>query len=226
MRTSADALQLDARQEIKDGTLLWQSGIVLGLVLTGFLLHSVIAVEPSIVALVGAGVLILVSKLTLEDCVEDVEWETLVFFMALFIMVGALVKVGVIEDLAGLAADGAEGRILLAVLALLAVSAVLSGIVDNIPYVAAMSPLVARVVGESATAHGVGALWWALAIGADFGGNASAVGASANVVMLGIARKAGHPISFWGFTRKGLVVTAATVAVAVPYVWLRYFVIA
>ena len=108
---------------------------------------------------------------------------------------------------------------------ILVVSAVLSGIVDNIPYVATMSPIVhelTKSVTDPAHAH---ALWWALAAGADFGGNATAIGASANVVVIGIALRAGNPITFWEFTRKGVVITAITILVAAPYLWLRYFVL-
>ena len=107
---------------------------------------------------------------------------------------------------------------------ILLVSAVLSGVIDNIPYVATMSPLVAGPRRDIADPVQAEALWWALAIGADFGGNLTAVGASANVVMLGIAPREGHPICFWEFTRKGAVVTAITIAIAAPYLWLRYFV--
>jgi Na+/H+ antiporter NhaD/arsenite permease-like protein len=101
-------------------------------------------------------------------------------------------------------------------------SAVLSGVVDNIPYVATMAPLVAGLVA-SGTGTQATSLWWALALGADLGGNATAVGASANVVITGIAARQGHPISFWTFTRYGLVVTTVTVLLAWPYLWLRYF---
>ena len=103
---------------------------------------------------------------------------------------------------------------------ILVVSAVLSGIVDNIPYVATMSPIVAELAaGRGDDGH---VLWWALALGADLGGNATAIGASANVVALGLAEREGHPIGFWEFTRYGLIVTVVTVGMCVPYVWLRY----
>ena len=107
-----------------------------------------------------------------------------------------------------------------ATMVLLGGSAVLSAIVDNIPYVATMSP----VVAELAAGHGEAGhvLWWALALGADLGGNATAIGASANVVALGLAEREGHPIGFWEFTRYGIVVTVTTVAVCIPYLWLRY----
>jgi Na+/H+ antiporter NhaD/arsenite permease-like protein len=106
------------------------------------------------------------------------------------------------------------------------VSAILSGVVDNIPYVAAMSPIVAELTKAIPDPTHADALWWSLAIGADFGGNLTAIGASANVVVLGIAARAGHPISFWDFTRKGVIVTAVTILIAAPYLWLRYFVLA
>jgi Na+/H+ antiporter NhaD/arsenite permease-like protein len=133
---------------------------------------------------------------------SSVEWQTLLFFGGLFVMVGALVKTGVIDRLANLVGDVTGGRPLFAVMLILLVSAVLSGIVDNIPYVATMSPVVLKLtkgVSDPAQAH---ALWWALAAGADVGGNATAVGASANVVVIGIALRAGYPISFWEFTPK------------------------
>ena len=156
----------------------------------------------------------------------SVEWETLLFFAGLFVMVGALVKTGVIGQLADAAARATGGDPLTATMLILFVSALLSGIIDNIPYVAAMSPIVAQLTQGIADPAQADALWWALAIGADFGGNLTAIGASANVVVLGIAMRAGTPISFWEFTRKGAVVTAVTIALAAPYLWLRYFVLA
>ena len=148
----------------------------------------------------------------------------MLFFAGLFILVGALVKTGVIDRIAHLAAAATGGNPLLAALAILIVSAVLSGVIDNIPYVATMSPVVAELASTVANPVQAQALWWSLAAGADFGGNLTAVGASANVVMLGIAARQGYPISFWEFSRKGAVVTALSMAIAVPYVWLRYFV--
>ena len=105
-------------------------------------------------------------------------------------------------------------------------SALLSGVIDNIPYVATMTPLVQSLTAGIADPVQAKALWWSLALGADFGGNLTAIGASANVVVLGIARRADHPVSFWEFTRKGAIVTVVTVTLAAPYLWLRYFVLA
>jgi Na+/H+ antiporter NhaD/arsenite permease-like protein len=103
---------------------------------------------------------------------------------------------------------------------------VLSGIVDNIPYVATVSPLVQDLVASGGGTTEAEGLWWALAAGADLGGNATAVGASANVVIIGIAARNGHPISFWTFTKYGLIVATVTIAIAWPYLWLRYYAMA
>src|SRR3954454_20481967 len=140
-------------------------------------------------------------------------------------MVGSLVATGVIDTLARQATGAVEGKLWPATLLLLWASAVLSAIVDNIPYVATMSPIVAELVDAAGGADNGQVLWWALAIGADLGGNATAVGASANVVVLGIAERNRQPISFWQFTKYGLIVTVATVAISLGYVWLRYFAI-
>ncbi|ONI85364.1 hypothetical protein ALI144C_13850 [Actinosynnema sp. ALI-1.44] len=220
----ADVMALNEREAIRDSRLLIKCGLVLLAVFVGFVGHSVFHVEPSVVALLGAGLLVLVSGLRPKDYMPSVEWETLLFFGGLFIMVGALVKTGVIGHLATLATDATGGDALLAVLLILGVSAVLSGLVDNIPYVATMSPLVQQLAAGIADPAQSQALWWSLALGADLGGNATAVGASANVVVLGIAARAGSPISFWDFTKKGIVVTAITIVIAAPYLWLRYFV--
>jgi Na+/H+ antiporter NhaD/arsenite permease-like protein len=216
-------MEIDERRAIRDPALLRRSLAVLGLVMIGFVLHSALGLEPSLVALLGAGLLVVVSGTATADYLAEVEWPTLVFFMGLFVMVGGLVNVGVIGSLGEAAIDAVGDNYLVAATGLLFGSAVLSAIVDNIPYVATISPLVSDLVEASGGAAGAQALWWALALGADLGGNATGVGASANVVVLGIAERSGYPISFWRFTRYGLVVTAVTVALAWPYLYLRYY---
>ncbi|MDR8410263.1 ArsB/NhaD family transporter [Nonomuraea sp. 3-1Str] len=218
---AAEIMALNEREAIADRRLLWQSLVVLGLVMAAFVLHPVLHYEPSIVALLGAGVLVALTEVTTEEALAEVEWPTLVFFAGLFVMVGALVHTGVIGEVARAAAGAAEGRPAATTMALLWGSAGLSAIVDNIPYVATMSPIVEQLVQASGDHQGQ-VLWWALALGADLGGNATAVGAAANVVVIGIAARNGTPISFWGFTRYGLVVMVVTVALATPYLWLRY----
>ena len=224
---AAAVMRLEARQTITDPRLLVRIGVVLLLVLLGFVTHSITHLEPSLVALLGAGAAILISRVPHTAYLEDVEWETLLFFAGLFIMVGSLVHQGVIADLAGTLTTRIGDNYAVAAVGMLAGSAVLSGIVDNIPYVATMAPLVFELVGPGEAAPPAQqSLWWSLALGADLGGNATAIGASANVVITGIAKRNGHPISFWTFTRYGLVVTAVTITLCVPYVLLRYFVMA
>jgi Na+/H+ antiporter NhaD/arsenite permease-like protein len=227
MRVQPDRVErvmaLEEREAITDPRLLRRTLVVLVAVLAGFVLHSALHTEPSVVALLGAGAAVAVSGLTTKKYLADVEWETLVFFAGLFVMVGALVEVGVIEQLGRLATDAMGERYLAGATGLLFGSAVISGVVDNIPYVATMAPLVDGLVTAGGGSPQANALWWALALGADLGGNATAVGASANVVITGIAARNGHPISFWRFTKYGLVVTAVTVTLCMPYLYWRYY---
>lgn len=218
---AAEVMQLRERDAIQDGRLLAISAVVVAGVLIAFVLHTFLGLEPAVIAIVGGLTLLALSRLNAESVAKDVEWPTLAFFAGLFVMVGGLVNTGVIATVAGEAADAVEGRLELATFSLLWASAFLSAIVDNIPYVATASPIVAELVAAEGTDQGQ-VLWWALALGADLGGNATAVGASANVVVLGIAERAGRRISFWEFTRYGLVVTVITIAIAMPYLWLRY----
>jgi Na+/H+ antiporter NhaD/arsenite permease-like protein len=221
---AAAIMSLSEREAISDPTLLAKSLAVLAAVLLAFVLHAVLGLEPSVVALLGAGVLLVVSRVPTQSMLREVEWSTLAFFMGLFLMVGGLAEAGVIERLSTAAADATGGRMFLATMVLLWVSAGLSAVVDNIPYVATASPIVADLVhaaGRGEVDRNV--LWWALVLGADLGGNATAIGASANIVVLGIADRNRHHISFWDFTKYGAVVAAVTVAVSVPYLWLRFF---
>ena len=214
--------ELDEKSYLTNPVLMKKSLAVLGLVVLGFLLHTAIHAEPSVIALLGAGLLIAISGLKPSDYVQDVEWGTLVFFAGLFVMVGALVNVGAIQLLSDYLAEMVDGKPQLATGALLFVSAIVSGIVDNIPYVTAMSPVVADLSASVPAVHG-DVLWWALAFGADFGGNATIIGASANVVAVGLAAKAGIKISFWQFAKYGIPVTFVSIAIAAPYLFLRYF---
>ncbi|KAB1977656.1 ArsB/NhaD family transporter [Streptomyces triticiradicis] len=222
---AAEIMDLEEREAIKDSRLLVQGLIVLALVVAGFVLHPVLHYEPSIVALLGAGLLVAVSTAETSEVLSEVEWPTLAFFAGLFIMIGGLIDTGVIAEVSKALADTIGTNELGGSLTLLGASAVLSGVVDNIPYVATMAPITSDLV------HNMGGssdhvMWWALALGADLGGNATAIGASANVVVLGIAERNRQPITFWQFTKYGLVVTAVTVAISLGYVWLRYFALA
>lgn len=220
----AEVMELDEREALVPGPLLPRALAVLGIVTLGFVLQDQLDYDPSVVALLGAGVLLLVARSDPDRYLAEVEWHTLAFFIGLFIMVGALVKTGVIEDLAAWVIDVTGGDLFAATMLILVVSAVLSAIVDNIPYVATMAPLVAQL---AATIPGdTTVLWWALALGADLGGNATSIGASANVVALGVAERAGFKIRFVEFLRYGVPVTLVTVSISAVYLWLRYFVLA
>jgi Na+/H+ antiporter NhaD/arsenite permease-like protein len=219
-----EVMRLDEREALVPGPLLPRALAVLGIVTVGFLLQEQLDYDPSVVALLGAGVLLLVARGDPDRYLAEVEWHTLAFFMGLFVMVGALVKTGVIEALADWVIDVTGGNLLAATMLILVVSAVLSALVDNIPYVATMAPLVAQLAASIPGDTTV--LWWALALGADLGGNATSIGASANVVALGVAERAGSKIRFGEFLRFGVPVTVVTVAISAVYLWLRYFVLA
>jgi Na+/H+ antiporter NhaD/arsenite permease-like protein len=221
----ADVMSLEEKEAIRDRRLLIACGVVLLAVFAAFISHSWLHMEPSIVALLGAGILIIVSKLEHSDYLSSVEWETLLFFAGLFVMVGALVKTGVIKQLAHLATTVTGGNTLIATMVILAASLVISGFVNNVPYAATMAPVVADLAPALVDHVNPGVLWWALALGTDFGGNLTAVGASANVIILGVAARADSPISFWEFTRKGALVTVISAGLSALYLWLRYFVL-
>jgi len=220
----AAVMRLNEKEAIEDRPLLIKAGAVLVLVTIGFVLHSALDTEVSVVALLGAGLLVAIAGLSPKEYLREVEWTTLVFFAGLFIMVGALIKVGVIGSLSKLVTEVTGGNLLLASILILLVSGVLSGIVDNIPYVATMAPLVADLADEAGNPGNV--LWWALALGADLGGNTTIVGAAANVVVVGIAEKNGYKISFLEFFKYGGLVALVTILLCIPYLWLRYFVFA
>lgn len=206
---------------ISDRTLLIKSVAVLGVVIAAFVLHSVVHIEPALVAMMGAGLLVLISNLKPKDFAMDVEWGTLTFFAGLFIMVGALVHVGAMGAFADFLAGVVGTDAGIAGIVILWVSALLSGVVDNIPYVASMVPVVAQLKD---VLHPIDdSMWWALAAGADFGGNLTIVGASANVVAIGLAAAKGYKISFAKFAAYGVPVTLVSVAVATPYLLFFHF---
>ncbi|MGH3970690.1 MAG: SLC13 family permease, partial [Mycobacterium sp.] len=221
----ADVMSLEEREAIRDPRLLIKCGVVLVLVFTAFVAHSLLRMDPSMVALLGAGILIVISGLERSDYLSSVEWDSLLFFAGLFVMVGALVKTGVVNELARSATTVTGGNALFTTMLILGVSLVFSGVINNVPYAATMAPIVAELIPSMHDHAHPAVLWWALAIGTGFGGNLTAVGASANVVILGIARRADNPISFWEFTRKGSIVTGVSLGLSAIYLWLRYFVL-
>lgn len=218
---AASVMSLNEREAITDKPLLIKSLVVVTLVLAGFVLHSFVHIEPSIVAMLGAGLLVLLANLQPKDYFADVEWETLLFFSGLFIMVGSLVNLGIITLLGDAAVDFIDGDWAAASTWILVGGGAISGVIDNIPFATTMTPILEDLVN----AGGAEAkpLWWALAFAADMGGIATAVGSAANVVVLGIARRDGHPISFWEYTKFGLPMAIIVIGLLVPYMLLRYF---
>jgi Na+/H+ antiporter NhaD/arsenite permease-like protein len=216
----ASLLELNEREMITDPPLLRRSLAVLGLTLVGFLLHGPLNLEPATVALTGAVVLMVVARESPDEVLRDVEWPTLFFFIGLFMLIAGVIEIGLIDAVADGIVAITGGALASTSILLLWLSAVLSGIIDNIPYTATMIP----VVEQLADGQPNDALWWALAIGADLGGNATIIGASANVILAGMAEREGHPITFGQFLRYGLPVTAGTMLIATAYVWVRYLV--
>ena len=216
-------MALKERRAITDTRLLMRSLAVLGLVIIGFGLHSVLHVEPSIVALVGAGAMLVVTDIDVAEVLPEVDWATLVFFIGLFVMVAGLVHTGIVEAVGTAAVSAFGDNYFSAATSLIFGSAILGAFIDNIPYTATMAPVVEGMAGQAPDSETGRALWWAFALGACFGGNGTAVAASANVVAIGIAHRAGHPITFWHFTKYGIIVTLLSTTLAWGYVWLRYF---
>lgn len=217
-----ELMALDEGALITDRKLLTQSTIALVLIVAGFVLQRVTGIEPSVVALIGAGALLFIAPQNLGHALQEVEWETLAFFGGLFILVGSLVHVGALEKLAQWLVPYTEKSHGLALIIILIASAIISAIVDNIPYVTAMSPVISELVAATPALAASNAIWWSLALGADLGGNATAIGASANVVVVGIARKQGLHISFAQWLKYGIPTTVVTVGLCVPYMLIRY----
>jgi len=213
--------RLRSEYRITDKTLLGYSLAVLGFVILLFVVHGILHMEPSIAALTGASVLLLLSRSDIVEMLEEVEWPTLIFFMMLFIIVGATVETGLIGMLADLVSELSGGSLVWAIILILWVSAIASAIVDNIPFTATMLPIVAYMTQTLPGAESM-VLWWALALGACFGGNGTLIGASANVVTAGISERAGHPIRFIDFLKVGAPVMFVSVFIATIYLLLMY----
>ena len=230
-------LAINEYELIKNSGLLKKSLCVLGMVVLGFVFHGILHYEPATIAIFGAAILLIISKEDPHHVLRELEWPTLFFFIGLFIIVGGVVKVGLIsklsEGLISLTRPSSEDMFVTAI-ATLWFSAISSAIIDNIPFVASMIPLITD------TAHAVLPLgmdfksvvqhptlmpvWWSLALGACLGGNGSPVGASANVITIGLAKKAGYPISFKKFIVYAIPITIETIFISTIYIWLRYYV--
>ena len=214
---AAEIQAFDAARDMRQSRYVKRSVAVLVGTIVAFFLHAPLHLEPAVVALVGATILLLVGTDDVEEALERVEWATIFFFMGLFVLVGALEERGVVSDVANLVREATGGTKSYEVLGLLWGGAAGSAVVDNIPFTAAMIPVVDELQagGEFDDAH-----WWALALGACFGGNATLIAAAANVAAAGVSERSGHPISFGRFLAVGLPVTIVSLLIATVYLLL------
>ncbi|HEU5139043.1 MAG TPA: ArsB/NhaD family transporter [Bacillales bacterium] len=222
-----ELMQLNEKDFIKDKSLMIKSLIVLGLTIIGFVLHSITGMDPAVVAMSGATLLMLigVKEESFEEVFYDVEWGTIFFFAGLFTLVGALVDVGIIDYLASKALEVTGGDIAVASMLILWVSGVASATIDNIPYVATMIPLIQEMINGldlSSTNENVTVLWWSLALGACLGGNGTLIGASANVIVAGMASKEGDGFTYIDFLKIGAPLTFVALLLSTGYIYLRY----
>ncbi len=228
-------LEMNEREAIKDPVMLKKSLFVLGIVILGFVFHGMLGYEPATVALFGAGLLLLLSGThDPHHYLAEVEWPTIFFFMGLFIIIGGVVKVGLIKWMSMKVLAITHGNMFATSMLVMWFSAFASAFVDNIPYVATMNPLIIDMA-QQLWPHLKGVellhnpalmpLWWSLALGACLGGNGTAIGASANVIVVGMAERAGKRITFLRFMLYGMPIMILTVILSMIYVWLRYYVL-
>ena len=207
---------LDAARDLRDAPYVGRTLAVLVGTIVAFFLHTLLHLEPAVVALTGATVMLLVAADDVESALERVEWSTLFFFLGLFVMVGGLEERGVVDQVAEWLADATGGSSTVEGLVVLWGAAAGSAAVDNIPFTAAMIPVVDSLQGGEFD----DGLWWALALGACFGGNATMIAAAANVAATGILDRSGQPVSFLRFLTYGVPVTLASLAIATVYLVL------
>jgi len=207
---------LDAARDLRDAPYVGRTLAVLVGTIVAFFLHTLLHLEPAVVALTGATVMLLVAADDVESALERVEWSTLFFFLGLFVMVGGLEERGVVDQVAEWLADATGGSSTVEGLVVLWGAAAGSAAVDNIPFTAAMIPVVDSLQGGEFD----DGLWWALALGACFGGNATMIAAAANVAATGILDRSGQPVSFVRFLAYGVPVTLASLAIATVYLVL------
>ncbi|NLD10753.1 MAG: ArsB/NhaD family transporter [Clostridiales bacterium] len=214
-----DVMELDESKAITDRRLLHESVVMIALVIVAFILHGHFGIQTATVALTAAAIMMVIGGQDIDEVVGDVEWPTLVFFTGLFIVVGGMVKTGVIKQLATLIMQASGGHLVATMMILLWASAFLSAILDNIPFVATLIPLILAMGQQGMD---ITPLWWAISLGACLGGNGTQIGASANVVLSGISGRHGYPISFNDYTKVGMPVMLITVFIAMIFLLLKY----
>lgn len=214
-------INLNPQEAIKDWALLKKCLAVLSLTIIGFMLHGMLNLESATIALTGAILLMLISRAEPEEVLQDVEWPTIFFFAGLFILVGGLKSTGVIRELAAWSLTITSGNVEQTGYLVLWLSAIASAFIDNIPFVATMIPML-QEMGQISGMN-LDAIWWSLALGACLGGNGTLIGASANVIVAGIAEKNGYPISFRHFFKIAFPLMIVSIIISHVYLALRYF---
>ncbi|WP_456078663.1 SLC13 family permease, partial [Mogibacterium diversum] len=194
-------MNLDPNKSITDKPLLIKGVVVIVLVILGFIFHDQIGMETSVIALTAAAIMLIIGGVNVDNAIQDVEWTTIAFFMALFVVVGGLTETGVIKQVAAVIIERTAGHPVMMMLILLWASALLSSFLNNIPFIATLIPLVLALKADGMDAE---PLWWAISLGACLGGNGTMIGASANVVLSDISTKHGYPITFKSYLRVGM----------------------
>lgn len=212
-------MQLDEKKSIKDHALLVKSVIMIAVVVVCFVFHSTIGIDSCVVALASATIMLLIGRQDTEEIVLGVEWSTILFFTGLFVVVGGMQETGIITALGNALVEVTGGNEMLLMLLILWGSAIFSSVLDNIPFVATMIPL---ILAMQADGMDVTALWWALSLGACLGGNGTLIGASANVVLSGISAKHGHPITFARYLKIGYPMMLMSVVISTVYLLIRF----
>ncbi|MGI6591642.1 MAG: SLC13 family permease [Eggerthellaceae bacterium] len=212
-------MELDPASVIRDHALFKKSIVMILVVTVAFMMHGQLGLESSVIALTAAAIMLLIGGQDIEEMILGVEWTTIGFFAGLFIVVGGLEHTGLITMLANWIMDVTGGDMVLTMIVVLWVSAIVSAVLDNIPFTATMIPVLLTM--ESAGMD-VMPLWWALSLGACLGGNGTIIGASANVVLSGISNREGYPMTFVGFLKVGMPLMLMTVAISTVYLLVRF----
>ncbi|RKY53077.1 MAG: hypothetical protein DRP93_07120, partial [Candidatus Neomarinimicrobiota bacterium] len=218
----ARIMALDERKLIKNPKLLKKSLFVMGGVIIGFVIHGFVDLEAATIALSGASLLILMGGIDPDEIFKKVEWSSIFFFIGLFIMVGGLVETGLIGLLSNKMLTITNGDIFKTAKVMIWFSGIFSAIIDNIPFVATMIPMI-QDMGTQLSTQDITPVWWALSLGSCLGGNGTLIGASANIIVVSMAKKAGHEISFLSFLKYSIPVFVITITIAYFYLVIRYF---
>lgn len=212
-------LKLDEKKSIKDKSLLIKSLIVMAFTLLGFMLHSKLNLDSCVIALIGATIMLLIGKQDIDEILSSIEWSTILFLIGLFVMVGGLEEVGLINKLAILLINSANGHLVLTMLIILWLSAIVSSFLDNIPFVATLIPLILTMETQGVN---VTPLWWAVSLGACLGGNGTLIGASANVVLASVGEKHGYTLSFKEYFKFGFPLMILSILISTIYLLLMF----